>query len=86
MRQRSTRMLLKGVMGLALAIGLGGCAYDYLQRSDKVAYSSGDAVKANLEQQTIDPSRSSAYSTKGLGKNGKVVPGEVPAEGEAPAP
>lgn len=71
----------------AAALTLGGCAYDYLQRTDKVGYSAGDAVKANLEAQTIDPARDSAYSTKGLGKNGYVAP-RAPSGGmdEAPAP
>jgi hypothetical protein len=52
---------------------LGGCAYDYLQRTDRVGYSAGDAVKANLAKQTIDPSKKTMYSTKGLGKNGAIA-------------
>lgn len=73
--------------GTVAALTLSGCAYDYLQRTDKVGYSAGDAVKANLEAQTIDPARDSAYSTKGLGKNGYVEP-KSPTGGmsEAPAP
>ena len=39
-----------------------------------MGYSAGDAVKANLEAQTMNPSKDSAYSTKGLGKNGYVAP------------
>lgn len=60
----------------ALALLLGGCTYDYLQHTDRVGYSAGDAVKANLEGQTINPSRKSMDNTKGLGKNGHVVPVE----------
>jgi hypothetical protein len=60
------------VAGLALAVS--GCTYDYLQRTDRVAYSAGDAVRANLERETINPSYAGQYSTKGLGKNGSVVP------------
>ena len=74
--------------GTAAALTLSGCAYDYLQRTDKVGYSAGDAVKANLEAQTIDPARDAAYSTKGLGKNGYVEP-KSPTGGmteAAPAP
>jgi hypothetical protein len=70
-------------MVAATALVLGGCTYDYLQRTDKVGYSAGDAVKANLERETLDPSKSSAYSTKGLGADGDVVPDEevaAPAE------
>lgn len=57
---------------------LGGCSYDYLQHTDRVAYSAGNAVKANLERETINPSKGSMYDTSGLGKNGAVVP--LPAE------
>lgn len=73
--------------GMAAALALSGCAYDYLQRTDKVGYSAGDAVNANLEAQTIDPAKDSAYSTKGLGKDGYVEP-KSPTGGmsEAPAP
>lgn len=62
------------VTAFATALTLSGCAYDYLQRTDKVGYSAGDAVKANLEAQTTDPARDSSYSTKGLGKSGYVAP------------
>ena len=62
------------VIAAAIALALGGCSYDYLQRTDKVGYSAGDAGKANLERETLDPANGSAYSTKGLGKDGIVVP------------
>lgn len=73
--------------GTAAALALSGCAYDYLQRTDKVGYSAGDAVKANLQAQTMNPSKASAYSTGGLGKNGAVEP-KSPSGGmdEAPPP
>jgi hypothetical protein len=71
--------------GTAAALALGGCTYDYLQRTDKVGYSAGDAVKANLEAQTTDPARDSAYSTKGLGKDGYVEP-KTPTDGVEAAP
>lgn len=61
------------------ALLLGGCTYDYLQHSDRVAFSSGNAVKANLERETINPSRASMKSTAGLGKNGAVIPQAPPA-------
>lgn len=77
-----TRMILPIVpMLLATALivlPLGGCAYDYMQRSDKIAYSSGNAVKANLERETANPSRKSAGSTKGLGQNGTIVTSPAP--------
>jgi hypothetical protein len=62
-----------------LALALGGCTYDYLQHTDRVAYSAGDAVTANLESETINPSKRSMYSTAGLGKNGAVLVTAAPA-------
>ena len=64
--------LLRLAATAALALALSGCAYDYLQHTDRVAYSAGDAVKANLEAETINPSKASMYNTSGLGKNGLV--------------
>jgi hypothetical protein len=69
-----TRNRLILLLSAIAALLLGGCTYDYLQRTDRVGYSAGDAVKANLERETLDPSKKSAYSTKGLGKDGDVVP------------
>lgn len=62
---------------LAATLSLTGCAYDYLQHSDQIAYSAGDAVKANLARETNDPANPDAKSTKGLGKNGKTVPDDT---------
>jgi len=44
------------------------------QHTDRVAYGAGNAVKANLEQSTTDPSSPAMNSTSDLGKNGSVVP------------
>ena len=67
----STRRSLAGALAcLTLTLLLSGCSYDYLQHTDRVAYNAGDAVKANLESETINPSKRSMYYTKGLGKNG----------------
>ena len=71
------KLSAKAALALALATLLSGCTYDYLQHSDRIAYSAGDAVKANLERQTTDPSRGSAYDTTRLGQNGAVVPPPV---------
>ena len=65
-------MIVRIGLALGATLLLSGCAYDYLQRSDRVGYSAGNAVKANLEQATVDPARPNATSTKGLGKDGKV--------------
>jgi len=58
-------------LGLALAL-LAGCSYDYLQHSDRISYSAGDAVRHNLEAETTKPDKRLAYDTKGLGRNGKI--------------
>ena len=65
---------------VALLAALGGCTYDYLQRTDRVGYSAGNAVKANLARETTNPMKGSMYSTKGLGKNGPVLVEPVAAE------
>ena len=68
---------MTGILRILLAGGiatvLSGCAYDYLQHTDRVGYSAGDAVKANLVQQTTNPSKRSMYLKGGLGKNGVVT-------------
>ncbi len=58
---------------VAVALLLSACSYDYLQHSDRVAYSAGDAVHHNLEQETINPSKKSMYAKGGLGKNGPLT-------------
>lgn len=79
---------MTAVRGLALAAMasllpfLGGCSYDYLQHTDRVGANAGNAVAANLEQQTINPMKRSMYARSGLGKNGVVV---TPT-GAAPTP
>jgi hypothetical protein len=65
---------------LAVLSALSGCAYDYRQRTDRVGYAAGDAVKANLLRETTNPAKASMYSTKGLGRNGPVIAPAAPAE------
>jgi len=67
----------------ALALTLAGCAYDYAQHSDRVGFSAGNAVKANLAAQTTNPTKASQYKTGGLGKDGVV---ETTGAGSAPTP
>lgn len=64
---------------LAVLSALAGCAYDYRQRTDRVAFTAGDAVRANLARETTNPTKASMYHTKGLGKNGRVIVPPVPA-------
>jgi len=63
----------RAIAVLLAATALAGCAYDYMQRTDRVAYSAGDAVKTNMAIQTTNPSKGSMYDTRGLGKNGPVL-------------
>ncbi len=72
-----TMVKITGMAALS-ALVLGGCSYDYLQHSDRVAYGAGNAVRANLEGQVINPSAGYMYDVNGLGKNGNVTdPGTV---------
>lgn len=73
------RMSMKALI-VAAPLALGGCTYDYLQRTDRVAYSAGDAVKANLERETLNPSRKSSHRIDGLGRDG-VIAGDGGAAG-----
>jgi hypothetical protein len=59
-------------LALTLAALLGGCAYDYTQQADNVAFSHGDAVRTNMALQTIDPSKKSMNDTTGLGQDGNM--------------
>ena len=65
------RTLLAGAAVLTL---LGGCTYDYLNHSDRVTLAGGNAVRANIEMQTANPSRASSYDVRGLGRNGEQLP------------
>ncbi|HEX4296753.1 MAG TPA: hypothetical protein VHZ56_01900 [Devosia sp.] len=64
--------LKAAAIAAGLALLLAGCSYDYLQHTDRVGYSAGDAVKANLAMETTNPSKRSMYATGGLGGNGDV--------------
>ena len=60
---------------------LAGCSNDYIQHTDRVSFSAGNAVAQNLESETINPSKRSMYAKGGLGKNGIVT---AAAAGGAP--
>ena len=65
------RLGRNAALALVLA-ALSGCSYDYLSRYDRVAYSAGNAVKANLARETLNPSKKSMTDTTGLGKDGNM--------------
>jgi hypothetical protein len=70
------RPLALAVAAGLLALLVGGCTYDYFQHTDRIGYRAGDAVNANLERETNNPSYGLMYDTSGLGKNGSVVPAD----------
>ncbi len=60
--------------GTGVVLALGGCTYDHLQQTDRVGYHAGDAVKANLEAETVNPQSLTHYKKSGLGKDGALFP------------
>jgi hypothetical protein len=76
--------LFKITAAITLALSLGACASDDMQRTDSNAYSHGDAVKANMAIQTINPSKASMYKKSGLGKNGAVIASSSAAAAPTP--
>ena len=73
-------MIARGLLGVgalaALALLGSGCSYDYLQRTDRVGYSAGNAVRSNMAIQTTNPTSRAHYVTAGLGANGSVIPAD----------
>lgn len=74
---------------VGVVVLVAGCAFDYLQNSDKITYRAGDAVQSNLERETNDPSNDSMFDTDDLGEDGAVVvpqndDGTPPPAGGAP--
>ena len=67
--------------GAGMVLALGGCTYDYWQHTDRVGYHAGDAVKANLEAETVNPQSVTHYKKSGLGKDGAVL-----QHAESPSP
>lgn len=70
----TARRALAAVAVLSVAVLLSGCSYDYLQHTDRAGYRAGNAVRANMAIQTVNPSKGSQYVTSGLGGNGYVIP------------
>lgn len=70
------RMIAPFGLGFLALVALSGCSYDYLQRTDKVSYRAGDAVRSNIEGAAEDPVDESRNRTNGLGKDGAITPVE----------
>ena len=73
----SPARFIVSLAGAVLVLSLSACTYDYTQHTDRVGYHAGDAVKANLEGETVDPSNPSSYDKSGLGTDGEVMPDET---------
>lgn len=67
-------LVLKGGAVLAIALLATSCTYDHMQRTDRVSFRAGNAVRANMAIQTVNPSKGSQYVTTGLGASGRVMP------------
>lgn len=75
-------MLHSAAALIATSLLLGACSsVDYLNHRDRITLAGGNAVRANLERETINPSKASMYRTSGLGGDGN----QIPAEPAAPA-
>lgn len=83
-RQSIKTFIARVTLAMVGTLLLAGCSFDYLNHADRVSYRAGDAVAANLEQATTNPSHDSQYSTSALGKDGAVVPDETAAPQSSP--
>ncbi len=62
---QNNRGHLKVAMTMSvLAVGLGGCADEYFQRSDPITTYAGDAVRRNIAIHTINPRPNYAYDNR----------------------
>ena len=75
MSAMKSKTMLKSVIVVgSLSLLLSGCDLTYLTNSDQITPGAGNAVNANIEGQTIDPSSDAQYNVHGLGADGSVVP------------
>lgn len=71
------RVLGKVIVLASLTVTLAACTYDQLNRSDRITFAGGNAVRANIERETANPSKPSMFAIGGLGKDGVVIPDET---------
>ncbi len=73
MKKMKYAVVLKSTIIVAsLTLIVSACDPTYLANSDRITQGGGNAVKANLEAQTIDPSSDEQYDVSGLGKDGSM--------------
>lgn len=73
-------MLRPAAAVLALGLTLAGCSsVDYVNHRDRVTLAGGNAVRANLERETLNPAKASMYDVRRLGANGGVIPAKAAA-------
>lgn len=84
-RKSRARLISSAAFVAASLLPLAGCSSDYLNHRDRITLAGGNAVRANLERETINPSKASMYRTTRLGSNGNQIPAKQ-AEATAPAP
>jgi hypothetical protein len=53
--ERAARMIAGGAAATALAASLAGCSDLYFDRRETIALGAGDAIAANIAEQTVDP-------------------------------
>jgi hypothetical protein len=75
-RSRNSAIRSAALVATSLLMLAGCSSVDYLNHRDRVTLAGGNAVRANLERETINPSKASMYKTTGLGKDGKQIPVE----------
>ncbi len=63
-------VLKNTVIVVSLTLVVSACNMVYLSNSDRITQGAGNAVKANLEGQTVNPSSDEQYDVSGLGQNG----------------
>jgi len=71
---KSVALLKTTAIVASLTLIVSACNPAYLANSDRITEGAGNAVQANLEGQTIDPSSDEQYDVSGLGKDGAVLP------------
>ncbi len=71
---KSVAILKNTIIVASFVLIVSACDPTYLANSDRITQGAGDAVKANLEGQTIDPSSDEQYDVTGLGEDGGVIP------------